>query len=200
MVSKSYTSAIEMMREISNDEELIREAEGMIDDRRIISSLLAFRAASGLSQADVASKLKCSQSRVSKLEGSNDADVRLGDLREYAAAIGCELKAGVMPCNLTATELVKCHAFQINKHMEDMAVLAQSDEHIANGIAQFFFEVFVNLSYMLRGAIRALPNRPDGSPYLDLKFGVERKKTQTIDSAKDDSGRKSSDKKLATIS
>ena len=40
----------------------------------------------------VAAKLRCSQSRISKLESSSDAGVRFGDLVSYTAAIGYQME------------------------------------------------------------------------------------------------------------
>lgn len=58
--------------------------------RELAAELVELRRASGLSQTEVAARMKTSQSAVARLE-SGDADVRLSTLDRYAAAIGQEL-------------------------------------------------------------------------------------------------------------
>ena len=40
----------------------------------------------------MAAKLRCSQSRISKIEDSQDADLSLGDIQAYARIVGLKLK------------------------------------------------------------------------------------------------------------
>jgi len=59
---------------------------------RLIDQLIVARVAVGLTQAQMAAKLRCSQSRVSKIEDSRDADLSLGDIQAYARIVGLKLK------------------------------------------------------------------------------------------------------------
>lgn len=56
----------------------------------LAEELVAQRHRLGLSQTEVAARMKTSQSAVARLE-SGDADVRLSTLERYAAALGQEL-------------------------------------------------------------------------------------------------------------
>ncbi len=58
--------------------------------RALTGELVARRVALGLSQTQVAARMRTSQSAVARLE-SGDADVRLSTLERYAAALGHEL-------------------------------------------------------------------------------------------------------------
>jgi predicted transcriptional regulator len=58
--------------------------------RALAGDLVERRQALGLSQTEVAARMRTSQSAVARLE-SGDADVRLSTLERYAAAIGQEL-------------------------------------------------------------------------------------------------------------
>jgi transcriptional regulator with XRE-family HTH domain len=63
----------------------------MADRRRALADdLVARRVALGLSQTEVAARMRTSQSAVARIE-SGDADVRLSTLERYAAALGQEL-------------------------------------------------------------------------------------------------------------
>lgn len=57
----------------------------------MIDTLIELRIFSGLSQKDIAKKMHCSQSRISKLENTKSKDVRLGDLQDYIEALGYTL-------------------------------------------------------------------------------------------------------------
>jgi ribosome-binding protein aMBF1 (putative translation factor) len=58
--------------------------------RRLVSELTAQRQSAGLSQTEVAARMRTSQSAVARLE-SGDADTRASTLERYAAAIGCHI-------------------------------------------------------------------------------------------------------------
>ncbi len=69
--------------------------------------------------------------------------------------------------------MVKCHATAIKKHMDNLAQLARSDEKIAEGVAAFFGECFLNVTWMLCDSARRLPLRPDSSPYFRIQIMEE---------------------------
>ena len=63
----------------------------MSQDRgRLMRELAARRQETGLSQTEVAARMRTSQSAVARLE-SGDADVRASTLERYAAALGTEI-------------------------------------------------------------------------------------------------------------
>jgi predicted transcriptional regulator len=63
----------------------------MADRRRdLAADLVAMRQELGLSQTEVAARMRTSQSAVARLE-SGDADVKLSTLERYAAALGQQL-------------------------------------------------------------------------------------------------------------
>jgi transcriptional regulator with XRE-family HTH domain len=165
---KQYENVSDLLRDIVPDEEFRAAFDGLVARRKLIKQLLALRAVKGMSQRDVAAAMNCTQSRVSKLENANDEDVRLGDLRAYAEALGCEFVACAIPRDMKTVEKVKCHAFAIKKHTDDMAQLARTDEAVAEGVAKFFYELFVNLILMLGDSAKRLPLSADGEPLFRL--------------------------------
>jgi transcriptional regulator len=88
MAQKRFISVSEMVREISEDRSFVEGFERRMRDRRIIKALLVLRVVRGWNQKDIADRLGCTQSRISKLESSADGDLRLADLRDYASALG----------------------------------------------------------------------------------------------------------------
>lgn len=60
------------------------------DRRRLVGFLAGQRRAAGMSQTEVAARMRTSQSAVARLEAGG-SDVRASTLERYAAAIGCEI-------------------------------------------------------------------------------------------------------------
>jgi transcriptional regulator with XRE-family HTH domain len=95
----TFTSVAQMVRETSDDGggAFADALEERLRSRRILKDLMVLRAGRGLSQGDVAAKMGCTQSRISKLESSKDADLSLGVLAGYASAVGCRVKVVLLP-------------------------------------------------------------------------------------------------------
>ena len=165
---KQYSSVSEVIGDLAPDDSLSAELEARIASRKLIKYLLGLRAVKGLSQQDVAKEVGCSQSRISKLENAKDDDVRLGDLKAYAEAVGCDFVAHPIPRDMKPTDKVKYCAVAMKENMDKMAQLARSDEKIAEGVASFFLECYVNVILMLGESAKRLPLRPDASPYFKI--------------------------------
>lgn len=178
---KQYTSVSDLMQDMVPDAKFNDELASLIEARKTVKQLLAFRALRGLSQAEVATRMQRTQSRVSKLENSRDDDLRVSDLRKYAAAVDCDLAVGVIPKGTQPVDRVKCHAFAIKKHMEDLARLAASDETIRAGVTKFFVEVTYNITKMLAEAASCLPRPDDDRPC----FSIELSEIRCVDGNED---------------
>jgi transcriptional regulator with XRE-family HTH domain len=68
---------------------------------RLLADLTARRQAAGLSQTEVAARMRTSQSAVARLE-AGEGDVRMSTLERYAAAIGSDITWQVRPHRTTA--------------------------------------------------------------------------------------------------
>jgi transcriptional regulator with XRE-family HTH domain len=169
---QQYANVSDLVQEMAPDSEFRAAFEERRAARQLIKQLLTLRAASGLSQQDIAGRIDCTQSRVSKLENSRDDDIRLGDLRAYARAIGCELVVGAMP-HLSPVDKVKGHLSAIKKHTDDLAELARSDDKIAQGVAHFFFDLVFDFSRLVGDSAKLLPKNPNDLPYFDFSFQVD---------------------------
>ena len=175
--TKIYTSVSEIVREMSPDREFSDDFEDRVARQRLIKHLLVTRAIRGFSQQDIAKSLGCTQSRVSKLESLDDDELRVGDLRSYAKTVGLEFTAGFVPHDMNPVDKVKCHVFTIKKHMDDLALLARTDEKIAEGAGGFFFELFTNFVRLVGDSAKLLPHRSDDSPYFSVLVGEECKES-----------------------
>ena len=88
---RTYRSVDEMLR--GHGYRRVAEAVRQLSIKtRLIDQLILARVAAGLTQAQMAAKLRCSQSRISKIEDSQDTDLSLGDIHAYARIVGLKLQ------------------------------------------------------------------------------------------------------------
>ena len=74
MAGKKYASVSDMLADNAPTAEFREEFEAQVAKRRVIKHLIALRIANGMSQKDIADRVECSQSCISKLEhGMDDA-------------------------------------------------------------------------------------------------------------------------------
>jgi transcriptional regulator with XRE-family HTH domain len=99
----TYQSVSQMVRETC-DGAFADEFDRRLRARTIVKELMVLRARRGLSQADVAEKMGCTQSRISKLESSEDSSLTLGDLARYASAVGFGVGVVLEPRETTKDE------------------------------------------------------------------------------------------------
>jgi transcriptional regulator with XRE-family HTH domain len=78
---------------------------------RLLADLTARRQAAGLSQTEVAARMRTSQSAVARLE-SGEGDVRMSTLERYAAAVGSDIMWQVRPFNTTPQDNADDHSSQ----------------------------------------------------------------------------------------
>lgn len=92
IMEKQYRSVIEMVNDISDDKKFTKSVEKEINTRQIAKTLFAMRCKSGLTQADIAKKMGCTQGKVSKIENVLDTDISMGDLLKYCSAMNMQLE------------------------------------------------------------------------------------------------------------
>ena len=177
---RRYADVSDLVRDLAPDDQFRAAFDEERTARNIVRDLVAVRALRGLSQQDIAKELDCTQSRISKLESSRDDELRLGDLRAYAKAVGCEIAMGAIPRDLNSADKVKCHVFAIKRHTDDLAKLARTDHGIAGGVAQFFFELVLNFGRLVGDSVKRLPKRPDDLPYFNFNLEVELKEVEPM--------------------
>jgi transcriptional regulator with XRE-family HTH domain len=67
---------------------------------RLLADLTTRRQAAGLSQTEIAARMRTSQSAVARLE-AGEGDVRMSTLERYAAAVGTDITWQVRPHSAT---------------------------------------------------------------------------------------------------
>lgn len=139
-----FRSVAEAFRSVADDPALADQIEEAVRNRSVINCLMAQRAVLNLSQKDIAEKMGCTQSRISKLESGFDDDLRLGDLREYTSALGLGLTMRLAKRDASVVDQVKSHVLTVRKLLLGLVRLTGEDKTIASGAQLFLREVLLN--------------------------------------------------------
>ncbi|HEV3386319.1 MAG TPA: helix-turn-helix transcriptional regulator [Gemmata sp.] len=98
VIEGNHQSVTKMVRDLlPDDPDFVKEFESRIIGRELVKALTIVRCKAGITQQQLAEKMGCGQSKLSKLESGFDADLRFGDVLAYLKAIGFSLKLTILP-------------------------------------------------------------------------------------------------------
>lgn len=170
---KRFASVRDLVKATAPNDTQVREFDRRIKGSIIVNALIRTRAAAGMTQADVAEKMACTQSAVSKLEHAADAELTLQDIASYLHATGGRLNLGIGK-QPNRVERIKELAICLKGELECLADLSSNsdDPSIRQSINGFFGEAWFNLFKILCDTTSRLPKEPEESSPLML-FGSE---------------------------
>jgi len=141
----------------ANKSQIVR-FESFLKDTRISRALIQSRAKAGLTQADVAEVMGCSQSAVSKLENSSDGELKVSEIACYMRATNDTIAIcyGKPP---TLAERIKGHVMGLKADLDGLADLAEKNEdsELRAKIDQFFGEASYNMLMVLLSSANRFP-------------------------------------------
>jgi transcriptional regulator with XRE-family HTH domain len=144
MANKQYDNVSDLIGDLIEDGALANQIRQEIGEQRLSTALFTMRTHQGMTQTDVAEKIGCSQSAVSKLEHATEDQITVGDLVRYSSALGLNLSIRFTK-NMTAVESVKHHFFQIKEHLDRLRDLAGDDGDMKRGVDRFYNEFLANV-------------------------------------------------------
>ncbi len=144
-MGKKVKSVEEMIKMMPFDKSFKEKTLKDIKTRSLSRLLFSLRCKHKISQKEVAKKAGCSQSKISKIEYSEDANLNIGDILIYAEAMHLQLSIGFSESNMKLVDKVKYHAFEIKRTLDQLADLAGKDEQILRGVEQFCAESVSNI-------------------------------------------------------
>jgi transcriptional regulator with XRE-family HTH domain len=163
---RRYKSVTALMNAQNTPAKVREEVQKLAASTRVVDELCRMRTRAGLTQAQIADRIGCTQSRISKLEGSVDRDLSLGEIFDYVKASGSQISIGIGK-PLTHVQSVKAHAAGIRKHLRSLADLAKKHDELATEIQAFFGEAFFNLLKILSECQGAM-ERASGETELEV--------------------------------
>lgn len=167
-MARRYQSVTEMAKHLTKDQKFQQELEKDIVGKDVAKTLFALRCREGITQAEMASRLGCTQSRISKLENSGLDGIKVSDLAAYAKAL--DLQASItFHKGMTAVQSVKFHALEIKKYLDHLAELAHRDDAIFEGVKSFYNVYLVNILSLFKKSADRLPKkRAKQLPVLEI--------------------------------
>jgi transcriptional regulator with XRE-family HTH domain len=145
-----YASVDAMMADLTKSPDDLAEFRRVAGDRALLDSLVAIRIKKGLSQKDIAQRMECTQSRISKLENGTDSNTTIGDFKAYAHAIGLDATLMLLRKHSKLADLVKTHTLMIRHAFDRLLEIAADDESMKEGTKKLAIEVTIeNFKTML---------------------------------------------------
>lgn len=157
---KKGTTSIEqqLLGMFADNPDLQNNIKQKFGDTKLVKCLIKMRAKSGLSQAELATRMNCSQSRVSKIEHCDDTDLSFGDILAYTRCTGHSLVMSMTSGNVCASNMIKYHVAQIREQLNKIIELAKDDEEIMSGVDSFSMELLYNICKVIDDATAKIPN------------------------------------------
>ena len=169
-MGKKYTNVTEMMEGLKTSKTVKNSVDKETKEKMLAHYLFTLRCANKMSQKDIAKKLKCSQSKISKVESSYDVDLTVQDLIGYASVCDLELSIGFRNKNIKIVDLIKFHAFQIQAYLNQLRELAKADDSMIDAILDFHEVAEFNLNQIVRKSKSLL----GANKKIGKKIGKER--------------------------
>ena len=92
MESQRFSSVEDLVDDIfADDDDAASEIKNEIRSQKLATILHSMRCRAGISQQEMAERLGCTQSRVSKLEHSDTSRITVRDLEDYSRNLGINL-------------------------------------------------------------------------------------------------------------
>ena len=157
------TSVSEVVRNTVPDENFQTKSDEHSSDYGVSRSLTALRCSHEVTQAELAERAGCTQSKISRIENSSNDRLKLDDLAMYARAFNMRVSIDFAP-ESSSTDATERLARQIRNGLDNVAAKVRregaADEGAKEAYETFLFEMLDLFMDNLEG-LRACRN---GSP------------------------------------
>ena len=82
-----FTSVGDAAAFLAEDDAVKSEVEEEVENSRIVNKLLQLRASKGVTQRELAERMGCDPSKISRMEAGNDLQLKMGDVLQYLSAL-----------------------------------------------------------------------------------------------------------------
>jgi len=86
-----FKSVAEAAAFLAVDDTVKNLVQDEIDNSQIVNNLLRLRLRKGVSQKELSRRMGCDSSKISRMEGGNDVQLKIGDVSQYASALGVQM-------------------------------------------------------------------------------------------------------------
>jgi transcriptional regulator with XRE-family HTH domain len=158
VVGRKYASVSDLVRDTS-DVEFADDFDKYQADRQLVNCLTVIRCTNELSQAKLAERMGCFQSKISKMESSVDADLNFGDVIKYAMGLKQGVHITFSPLRKNGADHIRFHIECIKHELDRLVKIAGNDPAFGNGIEAFAIEQVQNMVQFVDALLDKLPHR-----------------------------------------
>ncbi len=138
-MGKSFSSVMEMIEELSDDESFVQEFKNTCAKKHFSSILFQMRNLKNLDEASLAERLGVSPSQISKIEDATSDKLSLFTFFSFVVACGFEVNMHIhQPRNLS--EEVRFYSSELKKVLQKLVDLTHSDTDIETAVSKFVSE------------------------------------------------------------
>ena len=155
-MTKKFKNVADLIKGLSEDATFKDEALKQISENRLGKFLALLRCQHRLTQKELADKIGCTQGRISKIESAKNDSLSIGDFIDYGNALGLELELGFRDKKMRWVDMVKYHAFQMQRYLNHMVEVAKQDKAMETGVLDFHVETLKNVPRMILDSMSRL--------------------------------------------
>lgn len=145
-MAKTYHNVEGMVKGLSEDSGFNDDVLHEIRNKRISKYLFFLRCERGLTQAQLAKKIKCSQGTISKIENSYDKDIKVEDLLAYGQALDFQLGLNFRrKGKVLIVDLIEYHITKIQDLLNKLTNLAGKDKAMITGVSKVLGDAVIRL-------------------------------------------------------
>ncbi len=148
-MARHFKNVTESVKQLTTAKKFKKDALKALDNKGIAKFLFTLRCEQNLTQMQLAKKMGCTQSKISKIENSFDSELAINNLFDYGKALNLQLEIGFRNTDVKIVDLIKYHAFKIEDCLEHLVDLVKDDKDMARGVLQFHLEAFVNVRHLI---------------------------------------------------
>lgn len=133
-MAKKFKNVQDMVKSLSEDKEFDQQFDEQVNKRRLSRFLFVLRNQKGMTQKQMAEKLGCTQSRISKIEHAEDMDLTVKDLLDYGRVLDMNINFNFAPRNLKIVDLIRFHLHAIHQLIKRLVKLSGDDDQMGLGV------------------------------------------------------------------
>lgn len=141
---KRLTSVSDAAAFLAGEEDVKKQVETEIENSLIVSNMLQMRVCKGVTQKELARRMGCDPSKISRMEAGNDLQLKMGDVIQYLSVLDVSISLLFEDTSLPAAGQIKQHVYAIQEQLEKLVKIARQvdgDEEIITKIHAFCGEV-----------------------------------------------------------
>ena len=171
VVGKKYANVSDLVRDTS-ELDFAAAFETYQSDRLLITALTVIRGTNEVTQTELAERMRCAQSKVSKMEASTDADLNVGDVIEYVKGLNQSARITFTPVDASEADPIRFHLGCIKHELAMREKLAIGET--GDGLEAFAVGQVQAMVKLIEATLVNLPHRDRPAGY-HLSVDVEGK-------------------------